>query len=83
MAEIVWKTPDQYRGIVLRMGTFHTICNLLCVIEKRFRDASFRDVAVEAGVIAEGSIDSGLDGRQYNREVRFHKIVCESLQGLL
>ena len=25
--EIVWKYPDIFKGIVLRMGAFHTICN--------------------------------------------------------
>ena len=60
------------------MGTFHTICNLLSIIGKRFSDAGLRDVAVETGLIAEGSISSVLEGRQYNRDVSLHKILYEA-----
>ena len=42
------------------------ICNLLSVIGKRFQDAGLRDIAVESGVVAEGSINSVMEGRKYN-----------------
>ena len=38
------------------MGVFHTICTMLAVIGKRFGDAGLRDLSVESGVIAGGSI---------------------------
>lgn len=78
-AEITWKHPENFSSIVLRMGVFHTICNLLGIIGKRFQDAGLRDLAIEAGVIAEGSIDSVMDGRKYNRGVRLHKLVYAAL----
>lgn len=40
---------------------------------------SLRDLAVESGVIAEGSIDSIMEGRQYKRGIRLHKLVYEAL----
>ena len=46
---------------------------------KRFNDAGLKDLAVEAGVIAEGSICGVLEGRKYNRAVRLHKLVYEAL----
>ena len=52
---------------------------MLSIIGKRFGDAGLRDLAVESGVIAEGSIDAVLCGREYNREVRLHKLVYEAL----
>ena len=42
--EIVWKYPDMFKGLVLRMGAFHTVCNLLSIIGKRFQDAGLRDI---------------------------------------
>ena len=65
------------------MGTFHTISNFLATIGKRFKDAGLRDVAVESAVIAEGSIKAVLEGRQYNRAARLHKIIYETLQRLI
>ncbi|XP_078353848.1 uncharacterized protein LOC144638526 [Oculina patagonica] len=81
-AEITWKHPDKFQPIVLRMGAFHTICNFLAVIGKRFLDAGLRDLAVESEVITEGSVDRVLNGQQYNRGIRLHKLVFEALQRL-
>ena len=61
--EIAWKHDIQFSSIVLRLGVFHTACTLLAIIGKRFADAGLRDICIEAGVIAEGSVDSVLEGR--------------------
>ena len=81
--EIVWKYPDMFKGLVLRMGAFHTICTLLSILGERFQDAGLRDVFIESGVIAEGSVSGVLDGRRYNHAVRFHKLMYEALQRLV
>ena len=39
------------------MGTFHTICNALSILGKRFWDAGLKDICIEAGIVAEGSIN--------------------------
>ena len=77
--EVVWKNPDNFHPIVLRMGVFHTICTMLAVIGKRFGDAGLRDLSVESGVIADGSIPGVLDCKKYNRAIRLHKLVYEAL----
>ena len=78
-AEVIWKQPQQFSHIVLRLGVFHTICPLLAVIDKRFGDAGLRDAAIEPGIIAEGSVGSVLDGKQCNHGVRLHNIIYEAL----
>ena len=65
----------KFKNIIVRMGGFHTICHLLTTIGKRFQDAGLRDLCVETGMIAEGSITGVMEGRKYNRAVRLHKIV--------
>ena len=64
------------------MGAFHTICTLLSILGKRFQGAGLRDICIEPGVVAEGSVSGVLDGRRYNRAVRFHKLMYEALQRL-
>ena len=81
-ADITWKHPDRFRPIVLRMAVFHTICNFLGIIGKRVLDAGLRDLAVESEVIAEGSVERVLNGQQYNRGVRLHKLLYEALKRL-
>ena len=78
-AEIKWSAPDKYSPIILTLGAFHTICTFLSIIGKRFEDSGIRDIAVESGVLNEGSVDQVFEGRQYNRGVRFHKIMYEAL----
>ncbi len=73
--EVVWKHPHAFKDVVLRMGTFHTICNFMSIIGKRFADSGLKDVAVESGIIAEGSVSGILEGRKYNRALRMHKII--------
>ena len=41
-----------------------------------------RDLCVESGVIAEGSITDVMEGRKYNRAVGLHRIVYEAMMRL-
>ena len=75
--EVKWKHLEEFQDLVLRLGVFHTICNLLSIIGKRFGSAGLRDLAVESGIIAEGSITSVLEGRKCNRGVRLCKLAFE------
>ena len=77
-AEVTWKRPETFKNIILRMGVFHATCNFMGTIGKRFADAGLRDLCVEAGVIADGSITGVLDGHRYNRAIRLHKLLYEA-----
>ena len=68
---------------IVAMGAFHTICNFLVRLGKRFKDTGLRDIAVESAVIAEGLVEAVLEIRQYNRTVRIHKIIYKALQRLI
>lgn len=82
-AEVAWKNQDDYGSVLLRLGAFHTICNILSIIGKRFQDAGLRDICIESGIIAEGSVSSVLDGKMHNRAVRVHKCIYEALMRLV
>ena len=57
----------------LMMRGFHLLLMLSGVIGSRFGDARLRELAVQSDVLAEGSVDKVLNGKQYNRAVRLHK----------
>ena len=59
------------------------ICNFLGILGKRFQDAGLRDLCIEAGIVAEGSVTRVLKGRHYNRAVRTHKCMYEALYRLI
>ena len=80
--EITWKHKERFSNTLLRMGTFHTICNALSILGKRFGDGGLKDICIEAELVAEGSIKGVVDGKQYNRAVRVHKYIYEALMRL-
>ena len=67
----------------LMMGGFHLLLMLLGVMGSRFGDAGLRELAVQSDVVAEGSVDKALNVKQYNRAVRLHKCVYETIVRLL
>ena len=77
--EILWSREKEFERVVLRLGAFHICCNLLAVLGQRFCDSGLADILVESGTIATGSVASVLNGHHYNRAVRAHKIIYESM----
>ena len=53
--------------------------NFLSTIGKRLQDAGLRELCVESGIVADGSINGVMEGRQYNHAVSMHKLVHEAL----
>ena len=82
-AEIKWRDPFKYKSCVLLLGTVHTIMTYMNVISKRFKDAGLRDVLIQSGAIAEGSIDCALMGKMCNRGEWRYKLMYEALDHLL
>jgi len=72
--EVAWKHKDLYDEVLLKLGTFHTIFNLLSIIGKRFQDAGLRDICTESGTIAEGSVSDVLEGdlKSYRSSSQVH-----------
>ena len=69
--------------MVLRMGTFHTVCAFLAAIGKRFSGARLQDILIESGIVATGSVSGVLHGKHYNRAIRTHKVkyICYFIYG--
>ena len=72
--EVLWQNKDQFQRLVVRIGSFHTICAFLAAIGKRFGDAGLADVLMESGIVGSGSVAGVIEGRHYNRAVRTHKV---------
>jgi len=81
--EVAWKNEELFSPVIIRMGVFHTICTMLAIVGKRFADAGLRDLSVESGVIAEGSVSGVLDGCKYNLAIRLHKLMYEAIMRLI
>ena len=76
--EIAWKHSDEFKPIVLRVGSFHTACIFMAVIGKRFNDAGLTDIAIESGIVADEFLNRVLEGKEYNRCIRTHKLLYKA-----
>ena len=72
-----WKNEESFFSLFLMMEIFHVLLMSLGVIGARFKDAGMRDLYIQSEIVAEGSNDSVLKGKQYNRAIRAHKICFE------
>ena len=82
-AEIKWKHPDKFKSCILMLGTFHMIMMFLSVISKRFKDAGLRDVLVQSGIIAAGSVEQAISGKMQTSGIRCYKLMYEALCSIL
>lgn len=78
--QIRWKDKDLMQRTVIRLGEFHTSMSFLSVIGKRFKEAGLQDILIESNVVATGSINGVMTGHQYNRSIRAHKLLFETME---
>ena len=85
--KIKWKNSKgkllKFQRCILMMGIFHLHMVFVSKLNKRFGDAGLRDALVQSSIVAEGSVDSALYGKSYNRGIPLHKDYYEALNNLL
>ena len=64
---------------MLMMGMFHMLMMFMHILSKRFSAVGLRDVLIQSGVVAEGSVDKALSGKMYNRGIRLYKLAYEAI----
>ena len=67
----------------MMMGIFHQYLEFMSILNGRFGDAGLLDALVQSSIVAEGSVDSALRGKSYNRGIRLYKTYYEALYRLL
>ena len=70
---IIWQNHVRFGNVIIRIGVFH----------KHMQGSGFEDVVIESGICASGSLKKVMSGKHYNRALRVHKLMLESLKRLL
>ena len=81
--EIKWKEAEKFQNCVLMLGIFQLLMMYMGILNKRFSNVALKNELIQSLIIAEGSIDSELRGKYYNRGVRLYKTIYESLLHLV
>ena len=80
--EIQWRSNDEFKDTVIRLGGFHTALTFIAVIGKRYEESGIEDLLVESGVYGSGSVMKIMTGKAYNKGVRALKLLTEKFSRL-
>lgn len=80
---LVWQHKQLYSDVIIHLGVFHVICAYLKAIGKMMCGSGFEEIVIDSRICASGSIEKVMKGKHYNRSLRVHKAVLESLERLL
>ena len=76
---LIWKTPNEYKNVILRLGSFHTILNFLKCIGKYQHRNGLEDMAINQELFGEKTAETVFDSKHYNRGIRNIKTMYEAL----
>ena len=76
--EIQWHYPEEFQDLVIGLGGFHIALNHL-TIGKMFQESGLEDVFIEFGLYGSSLSMALLQGKSYNRGVKGHKLMTETL----
>ena len=78
LCDILWKNAYLYKRIILLMGGFHLRVRQRLLF-KRFHCKGYKDLCIDAGVIAVKSAEQAFNGEHYSRCMRLHKEMFDAL----
>lgn len=81
--EIQWDRPNEFANVIIRMGGFHLVLAYLGAIGKMHSSSGMKEILEESGMYSSTIAKQILAGGQYNRCVRAHKLMYETLFRLL
>ena len=79
LAHIIWEDPKIYQNAIILMGGFHQLRVQQKTIHKRLAVKGYQAWCTNSKIIATGSSDSAIEGKQYYRSMRIHKEMCCAL----
>ncbi|KAL2094651.1 hypothetical protein ACEWY4_009370 [Coilia grayii] len=83
LMELKWIVPEYKDSLIPRLGGLHISLNFLKVLGKHMQDSGLAEIWKESGLFGPGTVHHVLDGKDYNKGVRAHKITVQALWQLL
>ena len=77
--EITWSKPEQLFGVIPFEGGMHFISCVLSAIGWLYADAGLRDLLVDSGVFAAGTVQKILCAKDFDRGLYAIRLIDEDL----
>ena len=78
-SKIKWKEPLKFERCLLLTGIFGLHMVIMSILKNRFGNVGLGDALVQSSIVADGSVDSVLHRKSYNRSIRLYKLYYEAL----
>ena len=82
-SKIKWKEPLKFEWCLLLTGIFGLHMVFMSILKNRFGNVGLGDALVQSSIVADGSVDSVLHRKSYNRSIRLYKLYYEALNWFL
>ncbi len=79
--EIKWAKPDEFEGVIPCDGGMHLLMSVMAGIGNLYAESGLRNLMVESGVFAAGTVQQMLSDKDFSRGIHGLKIVGETLNG--
>ena len=80
---IITQDSQRYKLVISCLGLFHTISSFMGAIGNKMDGSELKEIIIQAGLCAGGSISKVIKGKHYNHALRVHLLVSESMEHLL
>ncbi len=72
-----------FHDVIVRLGGFHTSYNYLPVIGAHFAESGLSEIWIESGLYSQCVADQVMNGKNWNRAIRAHKLTFEAMWQVL
>ena len=76
---IKWRNPIEFKNVFNRLGGFHCATNFMGITGTVMKDGGLEYILIESNIYGGAVVAKILEGKSYNRGIRAHKIVYESM----
>ena len=77
--ELKWHVPEYQEFLIPRMGGLHTVMNFIKVIGQHIDSSGIVEVWFESGVLGPKVAHHVLQGGDYNKAMRIHKLTFQEM----
>lgn len=82
IAKNIQLCTNEFPSLILRIGTFHLQKNFLRCLGQYIEGSGLDEIIIQSEVYGPTTFKSMLEGKQYNRAIRAHKMVYEAYRFL-
>ncbi|CAB3983002.1 Hypothetical predicted protein [Paramuricea clavata] len=83
LMELKWAVPEYRDTLIPRLGGLHISMNFLKFLGQHVQDSGLSEIWVESILLGPRTVEHVLDGKEYSKGVRAHKVTLQAMCQIL